>query len=61
MLTPENESTNLHLTHRENRMSDAYFVLKILPLKRVLFSTSVEVRVGIPSVVRLWSVNTFPG
>ena len=47
MLTPENESSNIHLTHRENRMSDAYFVLKILPLKRVLFSTSVEVRVGI--------------
>ena len=31
MLTPENETTNLHLTHRENRMSDASSVLKIYP------------------------------
>ena len=47
MLTPENESSNLHLTYRENRMSDASSLLKILPVKGVLFSTSVEVRVGI--------------
>ena len=53
MLTPENESSNLHLTYRENRMSDASSVFKILPVKGVLFSTSVEVRVLIPSVVRL--------
>ena len=41
MLTPENESSNLHLTHRENRKSDASSILKILPVKGVLFSTSV--------------------
>ena len=46
MLTPENESTNLHLTHRENRMSDTSSVIKISRLKGVLFSTSVEVRLG---------------
>ena len=47
------ESSNLHLTCCENRMLDASSVLKILPVKGVLFSTSVEVRVLIPSVVRL--------
>ena len=45
MLTHENESSDLHLTCRENRMSDASSILKILPVKGVLFSTSVEVRV----------------
>ena len=52
-LVLENESSNLHLAYRENRISDASTVLKILPVKGVLFSTSVEVRVLIPSVVRL--------
>ena len=44
MLTSGNESSNLNLTHHENRMSDASSVLKILLVKGVLFSTSVEVR-----------------
>ena len=52
MLTPENESSNLHLTYRENRMSDASSVFKILPVKGVLFSTSVEVR-----LLNCWSVS----
>ena len=60
-LVLENESSNLHLAYRENRISDASSVLKILPVKGVLFSTSVEVRVLIPSVVRLSLVTTFPG
>ena len=42
MLTPENESSNLHLTHRENRKSDASSILKILPVKGVLFSALAE-------------------
>ena len=45
MLTPENQSSNLHQTHRENRMSNASSVLKTLADKGILFSTSVEVRV----------------
>ena len=46
-LVLENESSNLHLAYRENRISDASSVLKILPVKGVLFSTTVEVRLGI--------------
>ena len=42
MLTPENESSNLYLTHRENRKSDASSILKILPVKGVLFSALAE-------------------
>ena len=46
MLTPENESSNLHLTHRENRKSDASSILKILPVKGVLFSALAELQPG---------------
>ena len=64
MLTPENESSNLHLTHRENRKSDASSILKILPVKGVLFSALAElqpgkVRVSVCPCVRLSAL--FPG
>ena len=38
MLTPENQSSNLHQTHRENRMSNASSVLKILADKGGYYS-----------------------
>ena len=39
MLTLENESADLHLTHRENGMSDASSVLKIYPVVKGVLSS----------------------
>ena len=62
MLTPENESSNLHLTHRENRKSDASSILKILPVKGVLFSALAELQPGkVRPSVCVCVLTLFPG